>query len=96
MLLGEEVVAAEVCDAAAVLGDQSCDLLAPGAQRADRALLVVLHQPGVAGDVGAQDRRESAVSVYGGHRATLGPAGRGGQQNVSLLLAGPPKSLARE
>ena len=63
--LGEEIVAREVREAAAMLCDERGDLLARCAQRAHRGVLIVGHQARVARDVGGQNRGEAALGGLG-------------------------------
>ncbi len=70
--LDEEAVAGRLDDAAPMFGDLLiAELAANGAQRRERPFLVLAHQPRIAGDIGRQYRRQSALDPLSAH-----PAGR--------------------
>ena len=55
-------------DAAAVLGDQRIDQLAPIAfENGEGSFLVCAHQPRIAGDIGAEDRRQPPLDAFFHH-----------------------------
>ncbi len=64
--LGDDAVAGAGEDPAPMVRDQPVDDLSAGVQRADRRLLVLRHEPAVAGHVGGEDRGEAAL-----HRSLL-------------------------
>ena len=63
--LGQDAVAGGVGDAAAMLRDEAIRHLAMGAEQAKGAGLIAVHQAGVAGHVGADDGRETALDDGG-------------------------------
>ena len=62
--LDQEAVAGGLDDAAAMLGDLGIEhLAAQRLQRRVRTLLVLSHQPRIAGDIGRQDRRQPPLDA---------------------------------
>ena len=74
----EDAVAHELDDAPAVLGDERLDeLLAVRLEAVERAVLVALHQAGVADHVRRQDGGEPAVDAGSGQDQALRKASDG-------------------
>jgi hypothetical protein len=65
--LGHHAVSGGAEDAAVVTHDQIANDLAVSGERRQRALLVGTHQPGVAGDVGREDRGQLALDALFRH-----------------------------
>ena len=63
--LGEDAVAGGVGDAAAMLRDEAIRDIAMGAEQAQRAGLIDVHQAGVAGHVGAEYGGETPLDDGG-------------------------------
>jgi len=88
--LGQEVVAAEVGEAPAVLAHQRRHLLPKGRERADGALFVCPDQPAVAGDVGGEDRRQSPLGPGRAHGWGASRRPRGHASGSSWRRRGAP------
>src|SRR5882724_7844550 len=63
--LGQDAVARGIGDTAALLRDEAIRHLPMGAEQAQRAGLIAVHQAGVAGHIGAEDGRETALDDGG-------------------------------
>jgi hypothetical protein len=85
----QQAVAGRFDDAAAVLGDlRVTKLAADRPQSGKRALLIGLHQPRIARDIGRQDRREAALDPLPAHGAILSQPRRGPQRRMRQRVRG--------
>jgi hypothetical protein len=75
----QQPVAGRLDNAAAMLGNFGVHQFAPGyLERRERALLVLAHQPRIAGDIGRQHRRQAPLDplppgIHGGNASAISP-----------------------